>query len=124
MKYTISVSVFLAVSIVLMAFIVRWYDNRPPEIVETTQTRPFEQIADGLYTGTEGYVVVEVKVSGGLIESIKIKQNKGGSYSESAENVIDRILQAQSLKVDMITGATATSEVIVGAVKNALDSAN
>jgi len=77
-------------------------------------------LQDGIYTGTEGYAVVQIEINDGKILSAKVLQNKPGSYSKSAEAVIDRVIDAQSLEVDMITGATATSRVIVDAIRNAL----
>ena len=37
---------------------------------------------------------------------------------------MDRVLEAQSPDVDLVTGATTSSESIVAAVKNALDEAS
>lgn len=121
MRYWINVSIFIAVSVTLMALVSDWHRNRPVEVPKPVEARPFGELQDGIYTGTEGYAVVQVEIKNGTILSAKVLQNKPGSYSKSAETVVDRVIEAQSLEVDMITGATATSRVIVDAIRNAFD---
>jgi len=120
MRYWINVSIFIALSVTLIALVSTWHRNRPVEVPKPVEARPFGELQDGIYTGTEGYAVVQIEINDGKILSAKVLQNKPGSYSKSAEAVIDRVIDAQSLEVDMITGATATSRVIVDAIRNAL----
>jgi len=53
------------------------------------------------------------------IKEIELVRHDHGQGS-SAEVIPDRILEAQSLEVDIVSGATASSKVILKAVENAL----
>lgn len=82
---------------------------------------------DGTYTGSaqgyRGVVQVEVIVKGGKITSINIlstKDDKG--YWEDALGVIDSIIANQTTNVDVVSGATYSSNGIKDAVANALAS--
>ena len=81
---------------------------------------------DGVYTGSaQGYggtITVQVTVVGGQITSIEILSASGetASFFSLAKGVIDRILAAQTWKVDAISGATYSSDGIKAAVENAL----
>ncbi|WP_414674511.1 FMN-binding protein [Mesotoga sp. UBA6090] len=75
---------------------------------------------DGVYLGREGYVALEVEIRDGSIVEIRIVQNRSDRYARSAEVLTDRIVEAQSLEVDLVTGATASSESIVASVMAAI----
>lgn len=82
-------------------------------------------IADGTYTGgAQGYsgtVTVSVKVENRTITAIDIiSQSDTESYFERAKSVIRTILVNQTVNVDAVSGATFSSNGIIGAVKNAL----
>ena len=82
-------------------------------------------IADGTYTGSaQGYsgtVTVSVKVENRTITVIDIiSQSDTESYFERAKGVIRTILTNQTVNVDAVSGATFSSNGIIGAVKNAL----
>lgn len=82
-------------------------------------------IADGTYTGSaQGYsgtVTVSVKVENRTITAIDIiSQSDTESYFERAKSVIRTILTNQTVNVDAVSGATFSSNGIIGAVKNAL----
>lgn len=82
-------------------------------------------IADGTYTGSaQGYsgtVTVSVKVENRTITAIDIiSQSDTESYFERAKGVIRTILANQTVNVDAVSGATFSSNGIIGAVKNAL----
>lgn len=82
----------------------------------------------GTYTATEkgygGDVTVEVTVSENAIESVKITGDKetAGIGSLAVEKLGDRIVAAGSAEVDVIAGATFTSNAIIAATKAALES--
>ncbi len=83
---------------------------------------------DGTYTGTaEGFVddiVVEVVVEGGRITSIKVtSQDETPEFYEKAVTLIDQMLSGQTTNVDAVSGATYSSEGIIGAVRAALKDA-
>ncbi|MDD3459666.1 MULTISPECIES: FMN-binding protein [unclassified Mesotoga] len=119
MKYTISVSIFLALAMVIIGVVFNWQVNRPEKIPQIN-LQPFGNLEDGVYVGREGYVGLEVEILDGRIIEIRIVQNRSDRYARSAEALTERIIEAQSLDVDVITGATATSESIVAAVKAAI----
>ena len=83
-------------------------------------------VGDGTYTGTgAGFasdVTVEVTVSGGAIsEIVVLEQNDTAAFWAMAEeDTINRILDAQSLEIDAVSGATASSIGIIEAVFDAL----
>ena len=83
---------------------------------------------DGTYTGTaEGFVddiVVEVVVEGGRITSIKVtSQDETPEFYEKAVTLLDQMLSGQTTNVDAVSGATYSSEGIIGAVRAALKDA-
>lgn len=84
------------------------------------------KIADGKYegegTGFGGKIRVCVEIKDHKIVSIEIISASGedASFLERAKGVIDRILAAQSMEVDTVSGATYSSRGIIRAVKNAL----
>ena len=84
------------------------------------------QIEDGVYAGEFGDFLVNVKlevtVQTHQITNIKITEQRSGPGYEALE-VIDRIIEAQSPKVDVVTGATGSSKCIMIAVQNALTGA-
>lgn len=81
------------------------------------------KVSDGVYTGSydSGPVVVEVKVtvSGHAITDIELVKHRNGQGS-AAEAITGKIIAAQSLKVDVVSGATMSSKVILLAIENAL----
>ncbi|MEQ8154242.1 MAG: 4Fe-4S binding protein [Clostridiaceae bacterium] len=84
---------------------------------------------DGTYTGTgRGYkpgLTVSVTITGGKISDIRIvSSNETPSFSEEPFKTIPaEIIDAQSLNVDTVSGATRSSEGIIAAVKAALEQA-
>jgi len=119
MKYAISVSLYIVLAAATIVMVFDWQAKRPERAIQIT-TEPFGSFSDGVYAGREGYVSLEVEIAGGKIIDIRILQNRTDRYAKSAESTADRIVEAQSLEVDLVTGATASSGSIVSAVKNAL----
>ncbi|KAB3540973.1 FMN-binding protein [Alkaliphilus pronyensis] len=82
--------------------------------------------SDGTYTGTgEGYndkITVEVKIDGGKISSIELLEinDTPGLGDTAAMEIIERIIASQSTDVDVVSGATKTSNGTIQAVKVAL----
>lgn len=83
-------------------------------------------LEDGVYKGTgtgfAGKITVSVEIKDHKIVSIEIVQVEAddASFIAQAKGVIDRILAAQSLDVDTVSGATYSSRGIIRAVRNAL----
>lgn len=93
---------------------------------EDTQTATgLFDLADGVYkgsaTGYRGSVTVAVTILDKKIVSIDIlSASDDEAFFNRAKGVIDRIISSQSLDVDVVSGATYSSNGIIGAVKNAL----
>lgn len=73
---------------------------------------------DGVYSG-EVYTGIVNVLEDGKITAVDIVRHDNGKGSP-AEIIVDRIIDAQSLKVDLISKATYSSKAILKAVENAL----
>ncbi len=87
------------------------------------KTPPFATLPDGTYRGSyaSGLVkaTVDVRLAGGRIEQVTIVSHKCGK-GKPAEAIVDDVVSRQSLEVDAVSGATASSRVILKAVEVAL----
>ncbi len=85
---------------------------------------------DGTYqgqaVGKEGYIKVEVTVANSKIESVVILEHMEteGISDPAIETIPSKIVEAQSLDIDTVSGATVTSNAIIDAVSEALKSAS
>ena len=103
-----------------------------PQFAEQTRVRnmpindiALSRVADGVYQGDFTYgkftYMLEVVVRDHVIEDIQILANREESkYAKKAEVVVERVLQAQSLEVDAVSGATTTSKALLKAMERAL----
>lgn len=98
-----------------------YYEKTMPTV--EIQNVNFSEIPNGLYTGSFNAKIIaataEVTVNEGKVIGIKLTKHKyerGGP----AEAIVDDILEKQSLKVDVVSGATESSKTILKAVENAL----
>ena len=84
------------------------------------------EYTDGVYTGSatgyRGTTEVQVTVTNGLIAGINVlSTDDDREYFNRVEgSIINGILQTQSTEVDTVTGATFSSNAIIGAVADAL----
>lgn len=101
-------------------------DTETENAAEDTQTATGSfELADGVYkgsaTGFSGPVTVAVTIMDKKIISIDILSSTDDeAFFNRAKGVIDRIIASQSFDVDVVSGATYSSNGIIGAVKNAL----
>lgn len=85
--------------------------------------------ADGTWEGQAdgfgGIIKVSVLVEDGNIKEIKILSADGedGAYLKMAQEITGDIIEEQSTDVDVVSGATFSSNGIKNAVKQALDKA-
>lgn len=97
-------------------------------------TTPTSGLVDGTYTGTTvstryGAVQVAVTVSGGAITDVQVPQYPVGDRKDQQINsvavpeLVQETLRAQSADIQMISGATYTSEGYVQSLQSALDQA-
>jgi uncharacterized protein with FMN-binding domain len=90
-------------------------------------------LKDGTYTGSSvqnpfGTVQVQVTISGGKITSVKVPQYPTGHHSDeinqqAVPTLVNETISAQSSQVDMVSGATFTSQGYTTSLQNALDQA-
>lgn len=101
-------------------------DTETENAAEDTQTATGSfELADGVYkgsaTGFSGPVTVAVTIMDKKIISIDILSSTDDeAFFNRAKGVIDRIIASQSFDVDVVSGATYSSNGIIAAVKNAL----
>lgn len=82
-------------------------------------------LSDGVYQGSaqgfRGTVTVAVQIRDKQIAAIEILgASDDEAFFNRAKGVIDKMISLQSLDVDVVSGATYSSNGIIGAVKNAL----
>ena len=81
------------------------------------------KVADGTYEGYSETMMVKAKVlvtvESGKITDIEILQHDCGK-GHPAEAIVDDMVANNTVEVDAVSGATASSEVIKDAVRNAL----
>jgi uncharacterized protein with FMN-binding domain len=91
-------------------------------------------IADGTYTGASaqtrfGPVQVEITVSGGSIADVRVVEypDNNGRDRQINETAIPRLvsetLEAQNAQIDMVSGATYTSQGYLTSLQSAIDQA-
>ncbi|HAV20682.1 MAG TPA: FMN-binding protein [Firmicutes bacterium] len=84
------------------------------------------ELADGVYAGSHHVfpitAEVNVTIQNRRISSIELVKHIHSRGSQ-AEAIIDKVIEAQSLDVDAISGATYSSMVILRAIEDALRNA-
>ena len=96
-----------------------------PSPTPTIQPGPIS-LADGDYSGTgrghKGDIDVTVTIVNGFITNINIDQYRDTKkyFSRAEGKMIDRVLGAQGVNVDTVSGATHSSEGILEAIADAL----
>lgn len=100
----------------------------------------FNKLHDGIYVGeykgkkdSFRNTKVQVTVSSGKVTDIKVLKgalDKEGKPAEinakgsTVKDLFDKVIETQSLQVDVISGATLTSKTHIKAVENALEQAD
>lgn len=81
-------------------------------------------VSDGTYTGSYSSfpvsVTLEVTIQDHQITRITILKHDNGQ-GKPAEAIVNAVIEAQSLQVDVISGATYSSKVILKALEKALN---
>lgn len=126
-------SFWLAVLLVIAGFVIAAmglmvYTERNLEKLANAAIRDIDitALADGIYTG--GYSMfpvsaeVRVTVKGQRITGIELLEHNNGRGAP-AEVIPSCVVEAQSLDVDAVSGATYSSKVILKAIENALEGA-
>jgi uncharacterized protein with FMN-binding domain len=88
----------------------------------------FKSLHDGTYVGKyEGGKYkwrankIQVTISSKKVTDIKVLEQTEKKSSEFTNELFGRVIQAQSLQVDTISGATLTSKAFLKGIENALE---
>ena len=123
-KVWIALGIVLALALAIGAFIsikVRRYKEKVR--ATTIEDVPLSQVRDGVY---EGYYDVDlvkarvrVTVKDHRIENVELVEHEHGR-GEKAEVLPRKVVEEQSVNVDIVSGATSSSKTILKAIENAL----
>jgi uncharacterized protein with FMN-binding domain len=126
-KHVILLVALLVVAGLVVAFVTmlgRTNDALEEMMAEEITEINLETVEDGTYQGTYGSfpvrVDVTVTVSSHMITTIVIDRHDNGQ-GKDAEVIVNDIITAQSLDVDLITGSSYSSKAILLAVMDALN---
>ena len=84
------------------------------------------KLNDGIYrgiydlSGTPVKVTLDVNIQKNRILNIEIVEHNCSPIGKKAENIIKNVIEKQSLEIDAVSGATASSKTILKAIENAL----
>lgn len=123
------IAMFLFITLVALSLLsactrcseLREYRN----IIQELQIEDVElsKVPDGTYSGFADAklvsALVAVTVKSGKIEKIELLEHNHGR-GEEAEIISESVIEAQSLEVEYISGATSSSKVILKAIEQAL----
>jgi len=116
------------IGIAVTAFVVISNVQKNMEALKTMDITDVDLSAakDGVYEGSYSAFPVSAKVRVTIkdrrIESIELTEHRHGKGG-AAEAIPGKVVDAQSLEVDAISGATASSQVIKLAIRDALEEA-
>lgn len=98
----------------------------------------FGRLRDGVYSGEyrgtkDGLrnAAVQVTIASGAVTEIRVSEGALANEKQTAKltkdlsinDLFDKVIKSQSLQVDVISGATLTSNSLLKALENALDQA-
>lgn len=123
-KVLVALGVFLLVVVVgLGAAVLATEGQRQEDRELAIASVDFSEVADGTYRGSyEGWNTFDVlvTVADGEVIDIEIAEDSPNPASAATDDVVGRIIDAQSLEVDAVSGATVTSNALLKAVEIAL----
>lgn len=129
-KKNVSIIILVAIIAVLIAgWGAKTYIQSNLETLSnlTISNVELSKIKDGVYEGSYNAfpvsAVVKVTISNHTIAGIDIVKHTNGQGGD-AEILPDKVVEAQSLEVDFISGATYSSKVILKAIEDALINSN
>ena len=126
-KRVVILAIVLAVLVAVALGLRGFLTNIESNLAKLTDMVPAQidlnALEDGVYSGSYSVFPVSAKVSVTVkdhrIAAIELIEHKNGQGS-SAEAIPGKVLKAQSLQVDSVSGATYSSKVILKAIENAL----
>lgn len=136
--WIIVLSIVGAIALLLAAAVIATTSGRDELKNLVVADVDFGNLKDGVYTGAYRGIkdslrnaAVEVTVESGAVTKIRVtegalagdKQKNQIGKGHTINSLFDRIIENQSLQVDVISGATLTSKAHLNAVENALKQA-
>ncbi len=114
----------LVVGYVVVSGIMARFESSMQELAATPlQEVDLARIPDGTYTGSFTVLPVSAEVTvvveNGTLADIELVKHGHGRGAQ-AEVIPSRVIDAQSLAVDAVSGATYSSQVILRAIEDAL----
>ncbi len=118
-------AVILTVLVIVFAgfflFLVRGLGaNSQPELLGMTAAGLMDGAYEGGYDGGRWTNRVRVHVAGEQITEIALLQDVMFAKQETSAQLFQRVVDAQSTKVDAVAGATVTCNAYLKAIENAL----
>lgn len=78
------------------------------------------ETVEGIGKGFGGDIIVDAEINDNKIVAIKVKSESESDFAKPAiETIINEVIEKQTIKVDDVAGATATSKGIKRAISNA-----
>ncbi|MDD2489819.1 MAG: FMN-binding protein [Bacilli bacterium] len=119
--------IFIGIILIIIGFCITFkiVENRHKQQLSdlTINNVDLELIPNGTYGGSYNIFPVSVKVEVTVIEHVITKINlikHIHGRGKAAETLTDKVVAEQSLEIDVVTGATASSKVILKAIEQAL----
>ena len=125
MKKILIIICIIILSIIIIGSIAYNRINKNLQTLEDIKVSTIDLglLEDGVYKGSYAVFPVKVKVEVAIkdkrIETIKIVEHDNGK-GKAAEEIVDTIIEKQTIDVDVIAGATYSSRVIQKAIEAAL----
>lgn len=117
-------AIIMVVGIIILVNYLKSVKDYQAEVNSITfSSIDISSIPDGTYIGECDvdfiYAKAEVIIQNGEIININLLEHKN-DRGQAAEEILDRIIEQQTIDVDAITSATNSSKVIMKAIENAL----
>ncbi|MEN1761039.1 FMN-binding protein [Anoxynatronum sibiricum] len=121
-KIILIVAVLAAVTFPFVNRGILYYQYQQQIEAISIQDIDLTKLEDGVYTGTYDVGLIHAEVTVVIIDEAihDIQLIHEHDRGQRAEGIISDVLHAQSLDVDMVTGATDSSRVILKAIEVAL----
>ncbi|NBG88210.1 FMN-binding protein [Isachenkonia alkalipeptolytica] len=107
------------VGLVMLFFVTRGLDEGKALVIHEVNLQNLEDgIYPGEYDGVRWKNEVEVEVLDGKIQSIRLVD--GFEMKKVKKEIYEKVIEHQSLEVEVVSGATVSSKAYLKAIENAL----
>ncbi len=99
--------------------------STPKEVIEMQLTMPeLQQAKSGSYCGSASTKMVKAEIAVAIrnkrIQNIEVIKHETG-IGKKAETLTDSVIRYQTVELDVVSGATVSSKIILKAIENALN---